>query len=178
MVERKTIWNDAGQAGLVLGFVSILYFVISLLLGKVSGGTAGTILVGIASAVLWIAKLFLCIFLVRFYMLKFAQANPEADNSDTFKFGCATALLSALIYSAFYYAWVLFIQPDTFSETFALLSDNPMMTEDMLDELQNIAPKMPTISFFVNLIWCFLFGTLVSAVFSRNIPSQNPFKQQ
>jgi hypothetical protein len=34
---------------------------------------------------------------------------------------------------------------------------------------------MGTVSFFTNLIYCFLFGVVLSAILSRNIPSRNPF---
>ena len=50
-----------------------------------------------------------------------------------------------------------------------------MLTADQLDSMQELMPKLPTISFFANLIWCWLFGTVLAAIFSRNIPSRNPF---
>ena len=39
-------------------------------------------------------------------------------------------------------------------------------------------PRLPTFSFFVNLFYCWLFGTVLSAILSRNIPSRNPFTDE
>ena len=38
--------------------------------------------------------------------------------------------------------------------------------------------NLPSFSFFVNLIYCWLFGTVLSAILSRNIPSRNPFTDE
>ena len=35
--------------------------------------------------------------------------------------------------------------------------------------------NMPQITFFSNLIYCFFFGTILSFILSRNVPSRNPF---
>ena len=90
----------------------------------------------------------------------------------------ATALLSALLYSAFYLAYVSFIAPDTFEQALSVLEDNPMMDSNSMSMIEDMIPKMPTISFFVNLIWCWLFGTVLAAIFSRNVASQNPFTDE
>ena len=41
--------------------------------------------------------------------------------------------------------------------------------------MEELMPKMPTYAFFANLIYCWLFGTILAAIFSRNISSSNPF---
>ena len=86
-----------------------------------------------------------------------------------------TALLSAMLYSAFYLAYVSFIAPDTFSQALDILADNPMMDSNSMSAVEEMIPRMPTISFFGNLIYCWLFGTILSAIFSASIRPQNPF---
>ena len=175
MADKKSIWDAAGRAGLVLGCVSIAYLTVTWLIGKFcTEGLALAFGTG-CTFILWAVKLFVCIYLMRAFMLKFAAADNEADNSDTFKFGAATAILSALIYSAFYLAYVLFIEPETFNSVVDMLSGNPMMDSNSIAEVERMVPKMPAISFVGNLIWCTLFGTVLSAILSRNIPSSNPF---
>ena len=44
-----------------------------------------------------------------------------------------------------------------------------------MDMMEEMIPKLPTMTFFLNFFWCWLFGTVLSAIFSRNIPSSNPF---
>lgn len=177
MSDKNSLWNSAARAGIVLGGVSILYLLLTMLTGYAGlGNKAISLLVSVLNAILWIAKFGACIYLMRLFMLKFSDSNPDADNSRVFKFGMATALLSALVYSAFYFAYVMFIAPDTFSEAMSVLDKNPMFDANTRDMLDQIKPMMPTYSFFVNLIYCWLYGTVLSAILSSNIPPKNPFK--
>ena len=41
--------------------------------------------------------------------------------------------------------------------------------------MDGMMAKLPNVMFFVNLFWCWLFGTVLAAIFSRNIPPRNPF---
>lgn len=178
MTDKKTIWDSAGRAGLVLGLVSTAYFAIGLLLGKASSGNAlAGAMIGLGSFVLWAAKFAGCILLMRFFMKRFAAANSGADNNDVLRFGIVTALLSALIYSACYLAYTGFINPDMFTETINATMEqmSSMMDSNSKEAVEALLPRMPVISFFSNLVYCFLFGTVLSVILSRNIPSANPF---
>ncbi len=172
MAEKNIIWERAGRAGLALGGVSILYLLVSMLIGKIEGPA---ILMGLLSTVLWIAKFCACLFLMRLFMIRFSQADPSADNARVFRFGMLVALCSAVLYSAFYLLYTGFLAPDTFESALEMVQDSPMFDSNSADMLEEMIPRMPTISFFVNLIYCWLFGTILSAIYSRNIPPQNPF---
>ena len=176
-MDRKIVWNDAARSGLVLGGVSAAYLVLNVLVGKIQGGTAAGIIANVTGLVLWVVKFVLCIRLFKFFMQKFAARDSGITNSDTFRFGVATALLSALVYSAFYLAWVSFIQPDmlTMSMDMVRESYSGMFTAEQFEALDELTPKLPALTFFSNLIYCWLFGLVLSAIFSRNIPSRNPF---
>ena len=175
MAEQKNIiWESAGKAGLVLGGVSIVYMLCVMLTGKVAEN-GPVVLMSVVNVLLWMLKFAACIYLMRFFMLRFSQADQSADNGRVFRFGTLTALLSALLYSAFYMAYVSFIAPDTFSQALEVLQDNPFLDSNSMSAIEEMMPKMPTISFFANLVWCWLFGTVLAAIFSRSIPPQNPF---
>jgi hypothetical protein len=169
------MWEHAGKAGLVLGGVSILYMLITMLTGKAAEAGTAVFLMGMVNILLWIVKLGACIFLMRFFILRFAMKDPSVDNNRAFRFGMLTALLSALLYSAFHLAYVSFIAPDTFESALEAVQDNPMLDANSMAAIEEMMPKMPTISFFVNLIWCWLFGTVLAAIFSRSVSSKNPF---
>lgn len=176
MADKKTIWSDAAVPGLVLGGISTIYFIINTLISRIDPGNTGAALMGSAAdMILWAAKFILCIILMKKFMKARSFRQPEADNSDIFKFGCAIALLSAIVYSAFYLATVQFIFPDTFDKILDLLRDNPMIDAASMEQLENLFPKLPSMTFFVNFFYCWLFGTILSAIFSRNIPPVNPF---
>lgn len=177
MPEKNIFLNGAAKAGLVLGGVSIAGMLLSWLLGKVGSDSRGAIvIVSVLNTLLWVAKFVACIFLMRLFMRKFSFSEPEADNSRVFRFGMLTALLSALVYSAFYMAYLMFIDPDSINMALDILRENPMMDSNSLAKMEEMAPMMPTYAFFTNLIYCFIYGTILSAILSRNIPPRNPFE--
>jgi len=175
--SSKDLWESAGVAGLVLGLVSIAYLAIGQLLSFETESVGLSVLTNVLAFVLWIAKFAGCILLMKYFMTKFCAAYPGAGNQDSFKFGVCAALLSALIYSAAYFAFVSFINPEMISEAMdmAMSSYSSMLDSNSLAMLENMKGNFPKIVFFSNLIYCFLFGTILSAILSRNIPSKDPF---
>ena len=178
-MEKTNVWNAALRTGLVLGCISIIYTVINILLSKLNGGTAVSVLVNVGGVLLWVAKIVLCISLFKLFMKKFAAAHEGVTNGDTFRYGVAMAVLSAVLYSAFYLAWMTLIQPDMMNEAIDLAREtySGILPADQLDSFDELTPKLPGLMFFGNLIYCTLFGTILSAIFSRNIPSRNPFTE-
>lgn len=176
MEDKKSMWNEAGQAGLVLGGVSVLYLALTALTGKVNPDNRGLLMMaGAANFLLWIVKFAACIFLMKFFLKKRSANDPDATNQDIFKYGSKVALLSALVYSACYLAYMQFIAPETLTNAIEMLRDNPMMDSNSLEMAEQMMPKMSGFMFFFNLIYCWIFGTVLSAIFSRNIPPVNPF---
>jgi hypothetical protein len=51
----------------------------------------------------------------------------------------------------------------------------PMMDSNTLNAVDSFMENLPQLTFFSNLIYCFLFGTVLTAILSRNIPSKDPF---
>lgn len=176
MTDKKSMWNDAGKAGLVLGGISVAYMVLTALTGKVSADNAGMsfIMAGL-NLLLWIGKFCACIFLFKHFLKKRSVSDPEADNRSIFRFGAVVALLSSLVYSACYLAYFKFFAPDMISQVADTLRDNPMMDSNSLEAFDRMLPKMPVYMFFFNFFYCWGFGTVLSAIFSRNIPPVNPF---
>lgn len=176
--SKNSFWNMAGKAGLVLGAVSSAYMAISQLLSSGASTTGTAFLLSLLSLVLWAAKFVGCILLMKLFMKRYAATDRNITNSDTFKFGMGVAFLSSIVYSAFYFAYVSFIAPDTFAAATSMLSETygSIMTAEAMDALENI--NMERVSFFTNLIYCFIFGTILSAILSSNIPSKNPFDER
>lgn len=178
IVSRKDLWDSAGKAGLVIGAVSCAYMALSQLLASFNPSPVVAALIAVLDIILWAGKFAGCILLMKWFMTKFAAAHPGLSNNDTFKFGVAVALLSALIYSGFYLAYVTIIAPDVFTNALETVQESygSMMGQEALDAMENM--NMASISFFSNLIYCFLFETVLSLILSKNIPSRNPFNEQ
>ena len=171
---RRNLWETAGKAGLALGGASAAFLFISHALTSLE-------LPGFVSSVisfaLWAAKFGGCIWLMMFFMKKFAAENEEAVNSTTFRFGMLAAFLSALVYSAVSFANVAFISADMYTEQMNALMQQmaPMMDSNTASQMDKTMQNLPQLTFFSNLIYCSIFGTVLSAILSRNIPSRNPF---
>ena len=176
-ISRADIWDSAGKAGLVLGAVSSAYLALSHFMTGTSS-TAMAVVMSLLDILLWALKFAGCIILMKLFMTRFAASHEGATNSDTFKFGMATALLSALIYAGFYLAYATILAPDVFAEAIDAVKEgySSMMTQEALDSIDSM--NLGSISFFSNLIYCFIYGTVLSSILSRNIPSRNPFDGQ
>jgi hypothetical protein len=171
---RKDIWESANYAGLALGLVSVIYMYISKAVGT-SGMSTGTMV--LVATPLWIAKFAGCIFLMKFFMKKFASAHPEADNKDIFRMGAATALLSAFFYSALQFVDMVYISPEVYTNEIELAMQqySSVMDSNSRNMMKSMIDHLPQLQFVWNLIYCFSFGTILSAILSRNIGNQDPF---
>ena len=168
------MWEEASKAGLVLGLVSTAYLFATQLLGKAD---MSAILMMFINMLLWAVKFGLCIWMMMFFMKKFSKENQEADNSCIFRLGIMISVLSALVYAAASFANIAYISADTFTEQMDLLIGQmaPALDTNTTAQMDKMMENMPQITFFSNLIYCFIYGTVLSFILSRNIPSRNPF---
>lgn len=127
--------------------------------------------------ILWAAKFTGCIMLMKYVMNKFAAANPSATNSDVFKLGTLMAMLSALVYSVVTVADQIYIFPEYYQSIYAAMIEEyaKVLPAASVDEIKELLVSAPKIAFVGTFIYCFLFGTILSLILSRNIPPQNPF---
>ena len=171
---RRNLWNSAGKAGLILGMISSAYLFLNQWATTAEMPAFIKILLDI---ILWTAKFGGCIMIMMIFMKKFAAENPEARNSTTFRFGMATALLSALVYAAVSFANVAFISADYYAEQMdtVMQAYAQIMDSNTLSQMDKMLGNMAQITFFTNLFYCFVYGTLLSGILSRNIPSRDPF---
>lgn len=176
MTDNNSFWNLSAKAGFTLGGVSILYLAYTAVVSAInSSSVAASVIFTILNFVLWAAKLFGCFFLLKGFMGAYRIARKDSSVS-VFKFGMLVAALSALVYSAAYLAYVMFIAPDTFSGMMDMILSSPMYDSNTKAAMQELTPKLPTISFFANFIWCFLYGTILSAFISKGTNRNNPFE--
>ena len=173
---KKPLWNHAGIAGLILGLISAASMFAGQLFSTLSlpGGVSSLL-----SMILWAAETGGCIYFMSFFMKRFSAACPSADNSATFRMGMATAFLSALVYSTAYFANMAYISADFFAGQYQALVQQmtPMLDSNSKVLIEKMLDRMPQITFFSNLVYCFIFGTVVSAVLSRSIPQRDPFAE-
>ena len=169
------MWDAGSKAGLALAAVSTIYMFVTQFLGSIQMNAFISMLL---SMVLWAAKFGGCIWLMMFFMKKFAYENPDADNSATFRFGVIVSLLSAFVFAAANFANIGYISADLYQAQIeqVLQMMAPQMDSQMLEAMEDTMSDLPLMMFIYTLIYCFIFGTVLSAILSRNIPSRNPFE--
>lgn len=183
MEENKVnIWSEASMPGLVLGAVSIAYLLLNSLITGLAGTGMVAFLIGTLTFVVWAGKFVLCIWLFGFFQKKFAKAHGITERKKIFQYGLVVAGFSALLYSVFSLAYMLYINPEALNASFDLAMQQyaPMMDSSTLESMENLRADMPAATFIVNLLWCFLFGTILSAIFSSKLApdSDNPFQDE
>lgn len=173
---QKNMWNTAGKAGLFLGLASTAYLFITQAIGQAE---LPAFLNSVLGFVLWAAKFVGCIWIMKFFMKRHVSGNPDSTNSDTFKLGTIMALLSAIVYSAAAFANVAFISPELFQTQMDMMMQQmaPMMDSNTISVMETYMENLAQITFVSNLIYCFLFGMILSFILSRNIPSKDPFAE-
>lgn len=178
-ISPKHLWREAGIAGIVLGGVSIAYSLITMIIPAGVGGVMGNLMLSILRFAIWAAKFIGCIMLVKYFMKKLVAKYYEVDNTSTFNYGMAMSFLSALIVAAFTLAVASNTDTATVTDSVMQMMNSIQGGVDSNTQaaMEGIIDNLPTISFFSNLIYCFLFGTLISYIWSRRIPSRDPFKE-
>lgn len=168
---RKAMWNSASKAGLILGLISTVYLFVNQFLGNLSGFMATA-----AIMALWAAKFAGCVWLMRFFMKRFMEENG-ADTKAAFRFGMAASLLSAFFFAVISFANVAYISADFYAEQMDTLVQQmaPMMDSNTSASMEKMISRMPQFTFISNLIYCFLYGTVLSLILSKNMEQKDIF---
>ena len=175
-VSKSIIWNRACISAIPMALVPILYSILTRLLS--GAGSAGAAFgVTLLTGVLWMAKLVLCIWMMAWAMRRLVDGHDGVTNRDTFHYGVAIALLSAIITAAWSLADMVLIHPEFWQEQLndTIQQISPMLDSNSREALSKIEGSFTTVSFFTTAIYCFLYGTVLSSILSRNIPKQDPF---
>lgn len=172
-IDSGSIRSEAARSGLVLGLVTVAFMFLSQLAGGLGNAFAQSAL----GFLLWLAKVVTCVVLMRAFMKRLVGKYEGVTNRDTFRLGLWVALFSALIYSAMSLVNMLYISPGLLDEAYAMIYGQmgAMLDSNSRQALAEIQPKLPAISFFSNLIYCFLYGTVLSSILSRGVPQPDPF---
>ena len=175
-MNNKTFWNYAGIAGLLLGMISSANMFIGQYLSTL---VEQKVLITVAGGLLWCAETAGCIGLMYFYMKKFASEFPSESRKTVYHMGMAIAFFSALIYAAMSFANIAYFSAEYFAGIYQeiIQAATPSLDSNSRTLLVKLMENLPQIAFFSNLIYCFIFGTIVSSILSRTIctPSQPKF---
>ena len=174
-LDSKTLWNEAGRVGFVFGGFSSL----CLVLKEASALTGSTFLVQAAAIILWAVEFFGCILLMKKYMLDLKDKFENVTVVDTYRFGRRVALLSGLILAAVDTILIMKVLPQETVES-VITELNTAVTSRMgagyEGEIGRFVDKLPLYTFIGQWLYCFLYGSLLSAIMSRYLYMQDVFR--
>jgi hypothetical protein len=173
-LDSKTLWNEAGRVGFVFGGFSSL----CLLLKEGAALTNSMFLTQAAGIILWAVEFFGCILLMKKYMLDLRDKFDGVTVMDTYHFGRRIALLSGLILASVD-AFVTMKLPTETLESFVTEVNNAVsakMGGGYEGDVGRFVDKLPLYTFIFQWLYCFLYGSLLSAIMSRYIYLQGPFQ--
>ena len=173
-LDSKTLWNEAGRVGLVFGGFSSL----CLLLKEGAALTNSMFLTQAAGIILWAVEFFGCILLMKKYMLDLRDKYDDVTMVDAYRFGRRVALLSGLILAAVDALIIMKMPQETVTSVMSELSAAMPagMGHVSEDDLGRLVDKLPLYTFLGQWLYCFLYGSLLSAIMSRYIFLQDPFR--
>lgn len=173
-ISGRIIWNAAAKTGLVFAAVTIGC---NLLKRGIIALELSTFVAGALNAILWAGELVGCIYLMILFMRKLVKDYDGVQNEDTNRYGRRIALLSAILIASANYLILTFTPEAKLQEEIdaALAAYGSMLDSNTLSMMEEMMQNLPIITFFSNLIYCFLYGTVLSAILSRSIPARDPF---
>lgn len=183
-IDRRTMWNEGAGYGLLLGVVSGAFIFLNMGTAALAdNGGAGMKMLAVAlNAGLWLVKFLGCLWLMRFFMLKFVDTHKGADNRQSFRLGVIVALTSAVVYSGINLLNICVISPGTVDEaikmTMESISSMPGFSDSDMASIERSMGMYPQIAFFSNLIYCFIYGAIVAKIFSSGIPPRDIFAEE
>jgi len=172
-LDEKTLWNEAGRVGFVFGGFSSA----CLLLKEGAGLTDSMFLVQAATIILWAVEFFGCILLMKKYMLDLRDKFDGVTMVDAYRFGRRVALLSGLILAAVDAVLIMKLPQDTVASVVDELtaSVSAQLGSGYEDEIGRVVDRLPLYVFIFQWLYCFLYGSLLSAIMSRYIFMQDYF---
>ena len=169
-IDSKILSGEAARVALIFGAISGGYIFINSAL--TTSGNA--LLTNIVSVVLWAGKFVGCILLMRFFMKRLMRSYEGVTRQNLLGYGVLIALFSAIITAACGYVAIQYVFPDIIKNTFdtVLQMYNGMLDSNSLSAIEKMEGSFGTISLVSNLIWCFVYGWILSVIMSSSLTSK------
>ncbi|MCR5407884.1 MAG: DUF4199 family protein [Bacteroidales bacterium] len=170
-LDNNALWNEAAITGLFFAAVSI-----GCLMGKqLVAGTGNAFLTQAVSMVLWLAEFAGCIVLMRQRMIRLRDTYSGVTIQDSYKFGRRAALLSGLLVASAQALILMKMPADSMETMIGQLASQLQLSSSEIDSMGAFVDKLPLWTFIFQWIYCFLYGTVLSAIMSRYVFIQRLF---
>ena len=176
-ISGKAIWNEATKAGLMFGLISVAYDYVSIYLGSLGSSFLVNFLSSVGIWILKVAKIVGLILLMRACMKRLVRNYGEVTNGDTFLLGVAISILSAIIVSACTLLDCTVLFPAYYQDvmTQIMAEMQPNMDANLRSAMEKVLSNFSGLMFWSTLLYCILYGVILSRILSKRIPAQDPF---
>jgi len=170
-LDNKSLWNEAAVSGLLFGAVSI-----GCLVGKEAAALTGNaFLIQAAAIILWAVEFFGCILLMKNRMVLLRDKYEDVKITDSYRFGRRAALLSGLLLASAQALIIMKMPEGTMDTMLSQVGEAMSMTSADMEQAGAMLEKLPLYTFIFQWVYCFLYGTVLSAIMSRYIFIQKLF---
>ena len=170
-INSKIIRSESSKAALLFGLISGGYILITCLLANTSVG-------GIINYILQIGKIVGCILLMKYCMTKLKSSYEGVEKKELIKYGILIALFSAIITAIVSYCTYKYIFPDIITTAmdsiYASLQSG--LDSNSLAIMQSMEQNMPSIQMIGQLVYCFLYGWILSLILAPRVAPNDIFK--
>lgn len=169
-------WNSAAVAGLVMAIATIILdYLPTLVLAIEIKGFIGSFLVFLVK----VAKIAACIYVFKVLMDRF-NGTVKTDYARLQRYGLKVALFSSILVAGFSLVQILVINPEMMTQTIQAVQSTyqNMMDSNTMAAMEKMISKLPVITFFSSLIYCYLWGWILSTTFARRLFPVNAFGER
>lgn len=169
-------WNSAALAGLVMGVFTIAVdYLPSLPL--LLGGTG--VFVGILNFILKVVKIVACVIAFK-YLLERFHNNVKVGYPELQRYGQKIALFSSILVSGFTMLQLLVINPDMIAQVVKSTQEayQGMMDSNTATAMEKMMNVIPAFTFIFTLLYCYLWGWMLSTAFARRLFPVNAFGER
>ena len=151
-------WNTAAINGLLLSLITIVASLLQYLF-KIEG---------MASIILWAAKLGGCIYLLHYFMKQHSMQYQFLSYGESFRYGFIVCAFSSIICAAFLFISLTVLFPgqlDAAVEQMYTIAASANYSDEEIKAIESLSGKLPQITLFT----AFIYYTILGAVFSSII---------
>ena len=160
-------WNNAAVSGLVMAIATIILdYLPTLALAIGINGFFGSFVLFLIK----IAKIVACIYVFRLLMLRFFNSY-EVDYTRFQRYGLKLAFFSSILVAGFSILQMLVISPETMTQVIQEVQSSyqNLMDSNTMAAMEKMLSKLPAITFFFSLLYCYLWGWILSTTFARRL---------
>ncbi len=165
--SSSTSWNSAALAGLAMAAATIILdYLPTLALAIGINGFLGSFFLFLIK----IVKIVACIYVFRLLMLRFFNSY-EVDYTRLQHYGLKLAFFSSILVAGFSLLQMLVISPETMTQVIQEVQSSyqNLMDSNSMAAMERMLSKLPAITFIFSLVYCCLWGWVLSTTFARRL---------